>query len=83
MLIQITASRSGVRVLLEPRCDLTMNFRTLALAFCIAFPCLPVPAQTRAADVSGVTGPHTPVPLRVGFSVAWQIHRIPIGDKDA
>ena len=42
MLIQITASRSGVRVLLEPRCDLTMNFRTLALAFCIAFPCLPV-----------------------------------------
>ena len=56
--------------------------RTWALAFCIAFPSLTVPAQTRTvrADVSRVIGPHTTVPLRVigagraneGLRADWQ-----------
>ena len=54
----------------------------MALAFCIAFPSLTIPAQTRTvrADASHLIGPHTTVPLRVigagraneGLRADWQ-----------
>jgi xylan 1,4-beta-xylosidase len=75
-------SMSGVIVLPELRYSVKTIILASVLACSIAFPCLPVSAQTRIvrADVNQIIGPHTAVPLQVvgagraneGLRADWQ-----------